>query len=118
LILTAQGSLTERVRGLRLGADDFLAKPFALAELEARLTALVRRSHGGAYPRKRCGSLVYDDENKPFTLAGKPLMLTRREQAVLDVLMQHSGRPVSRTVLFGQVFQDSCEAGPEAIEVV
>lgn len=118
LILTAQGSLSERVRGLRLGADDFLAKPFALAELEARLTALVRRSHGGAYPRKRYGSLYYDQENNLFTLAGKPLMLTRREHAVLEVLMQHSGRPVARTVLFSEVFQGSCEAGPEAIEVV
>ena len=118
LILTAQGALQDRVRGLNLGADDFLTKPFALEELEARLTALVRRSHGGAYPRKRYGPLFYDEDNNLFTLGGKPLMLTRREHAVLEVLMQHSGRPVARAVLFSQVFQGSCEAGPEAIEVV
>lgn len=118
LILTAQGAVSDRVRGLKLGADDFLAKPFALSELEARLLALVRRSHGGVYPRLRCGALSYDSEGKIFTLSGKPLALTRREHAALDVLLQHSGRPVERSVLFGQVFQQSCEAGPDAIEVV
>jgi len=118
LILTAQGSLSERVRGLRLGADDFLAKPFALAELEARLSALVRRSQGGAYPRKRYGPLVYDSDEKLFTLADKPLILTRREHATLEVLMQHAGRPVSRVILYEQVFENTCDAGPEAIEVI
>ncbi len=118
LILTAQGALSDRVRGLHLGADDFLGKPFALSELEARLMALVRRSHGGSYPRLRCGTLVYDSETKLFTLAGKPLPLTRREQSALDVLLQHSGRPVERSVLFAQVFQQAVEAAPDAIEVV
>jgi len=118
LILTAQGELSDRVRGLRLGADDFLAKPFALSELEARLLALVRRSHGGSYPRLRCGALTYDSDTRLFTLAGKPLALTRREQSALDVLLQHSGRPVERALLFAEVFQQACEAGPEAIEVV
>jgi len=118
LILTAQGAVSDRVRGLRLGADDFLTKPFALSELEARLLALVRRSHGGTYPRLRCGALVYDSDAKLFTLAGKPLALTRREHAALDVLLQHSGRPAERSVLFREVFQQSCEAGPDAIEVV
>lgn len=118
LILTAQGSLSDRVRGLHLGADDFLGKPFALSELEARLKALVRRSHGGAYPRLRCGSLTYNSESRIFTLAGKPLPLSRREHAALDVLMQNSGRPVERGELFAQVFQQAQEAGQEAIEVV
>lgn len=118
MILTAQGSLTDRVRGLKLGADDFLAKPFALSELEARLMALVRRSHGGAYPRLRCGALSYDPDDRLFMLSGKPLALSRREQAALDVLLQHSGRPVERPVLFEQVFREACDTGPEAIEVV
>src|SRR5690606_17571066 len=117
-ILTAQGEVSDRVRGLRLGADDFLSKPFALSELEARLLALVRRSHGGTYPRLRCGALVYDSESKLFMLAGKPLALTRREHAALDVLLQHSGRPVERSMLFREVVQQACEAGPDAIEVV
>lgn len=118
LIMTAQGSLSDRVRGLRLGADDFLVKPFALAELEARLTALMRRSHGGSYPRLRCGALVYDDQAKVFLLAGRSLALTRREQAALTLLLQHSGRPVSRADLSAQVFDNPDDTGPEAIEVV
>lgn len=118
LILTAQGSLSDRVRGLRLGADDFLVKPFALAELEARLSALMRRSHGGSYPRLRCGPLTFDDQAKVFLLSGRALAVTRREQAALMQLLQHSGRPVSRQDLFAQVFENADDTGPEAIEVV
>ncbi|GAA5235736.1 response regulator [Verticiella sediminum] len=118
LILTAQGTLSDRVRGLRLGADDFLVKPFALAELEARLTALVRRSHGGDYPRLRCGVLSYDDQARVFLMEGRPLALTRREHSALSVLLQHSGRPVSRADLFAEVFDSPQDAGPEAIEVI
>src|SRR3546814_19311418 len=73
LILTAQGAVQDRVRGLNLGADDFLTKPFALEELEARLTALVRRSRGRQAPRMQCGSLAYDSESRAFTLDGNPL---------------------------------------------
>eukprot|EP01041_Mallomonas_annulata_P015557 gene15556-32863_t len=68
LILTARDSLDERVRSLNAGADDFLAKPFALAELEARLHALVRRARGNEHPRLACGALVYDNPRKQFTL--------------------------------------------------
>jgi len=118
LILTAQGSLSDRVRGLRLGADDFLVKPFALAELEARLSALMRRSHGGSYPRLRCGALTFDDQAKVFLLDDRALAVTRREHAALMILLQHSGRPVSRQDLFSQVFENADDTGPEAIEVV
>lgn len=118
LILTAQGTLSDRVRGLRLGADDFLVKPFALAELEARMTALVRRSHGGDYPRLRCGALSYDDQARVFLMDGRALALTRREHAALSVLLQHSGRPVPRAELFAEVFDAPQDVGPEAIEVV
>ena len=76
LLLTAQGALQDRVRGLNLGADDFLTKPFALEELEARLTALVRRSRGRQHPRLQCGSLSYDSESRAFTLDGSLLFLT------------------------------------------
>ncbi|MCZ3114826.1 response regulator, partial [Acinetobacter baumannii] len=68
LILTAQDTLDERVRGLNLGADDYLPKPFALAELEARILALIRRSRGRAHPRLQCGALVFDGETRSFTL--------------------------------------------------
>jgi len=70
LLLTAQGALQDRVRGLNLGADDFLTKPFALEELEARLTALVRRSRGRQHPRLQCGSLSLR-QRKPGVHAGR-----------------------------------------------
>ena len=96
LILTARDSLDERVRLLNAGADDFLAKPFELAELEARLHALVRRARGNEHPRLACGSLVYDGQRKQFTLQGAPLALSPRELAVLRVLVQRSGEPFSK----------------------
>ena len=98
LLLTAQGALQDRVRGLNLGADDFLTKPFALEELEARLTALVRRSLAGS-PRLQCGSLSYDGESRAFTLDGALLFLTPREHAALAALLTRSGYPVDKSQL-------------------
>ncbi len=118
LILTAQGALQDRVRGLNLGADDFLSKPFALEELEARLAALVRRSRGHQSPRLVCGSLEYDDESRLFTLGGDLLHLTPREHAALAVLIGRSGMPVEKSHLFNRVFDHDSEANVDAIEVV
>jgi two-component system response regulator TctD len=118
LLLTAQGSLQDRVRGLNLGADDFLAKPFALEELEARVCALVRRSRGRQAPQASCGSLVYDLESRAFTLAGALLFLTPREHAALAALIARSAYPVDKTLLFNKVFSQDSEANPDAIEVV
>ncbi len=87
LILTAQDTLDERVRGLNLGADDYLPKPFAIAELEARILALIRRSRGRAHPRLQCGTLVFDGETRSFTLGGAPLALTPRESTLLGALL-------------------------------
>ena len=118
LLLTAQGALQDRVRGLNLGADDFLTKPFALEELEARLTALVRRSRGRAQPRFQCGSLSYDSESRSFTLDGALLFLTPREHAALAALLTRTGYPVDKAQLFGKVFTQDSEANLDAIEVV
>jgi two-component system response regulator TctD len=118
LILTAQGALQDRVRGLNLGADDFLTKPFALEELEARLAALVRRSRGRQVPRMQCGSLVYDSESRAFTLEGVILHLTPREHAALAVLVTRSGMPVEKSQLYSRVFDHDSEASLDAIEVV
>ncbi|WDI15091.1 response regulator [Bordetella pertussis] len=111
-------ALQDRVRGLNLGADDFLTKPFALEELEARLTALVRRSRGRQPPRLQCGSLSYDGESRAFTLDGALLFLTPREHAALAALLTRSGYPVDKSQLFGKVFTHESEANPDAIEVV
>jgi two-component system, OmpR family, response regulator TctD len=118
LILTARDSLSERVTTLREGADDFLAKPFELAELEARLIALIRRSRGGDHARFACGALVFDAGSKQFTLNQSALSLTPREHATLRALIQRSGEPLSKQELLSRVFLDEQDVNPEAIEVL
>ncbi|MEJ8820438.1 response regulator [Variovorax humicola] len=118
LVLTAEGSMQEKVRALHIGADDFLTKPFAVEELEARLTALVRRSRGRQHPRLRCGTLSYDGESRAFTLADTLLALTPREHAALMALLTRSGTPVSKSQLAGKVFPLESNVGPDAIELV
>lgn len=118
LVLTAHGALPDRVRGLNLGADDFLAKPFAIEELEARLAALIRRSHGRQHPRLNCASLAYDSQSHAFTLGGLLLSLTPREHAALTALLMRAGAPVSKSRLYGKVFPNNSNAGPDAIELV
>ncbi|MDH0867823.1 response regulator [Mitsuaria sp. GD03876] len=118
LILTARDSLMERVSTLHEGADDFLAKPFELQELEARLVALIRRSRGRDQPRFACGPLVYDAGTKLFTLDREPLALSPREHAVLRTLIQHSGEPMSKQEILERLFSDEQDVRPEAIEVL
>ena len=118
LILTARDSLMERVHTLQAGADDFLAKPFELAELEARLLALVRRARGGEHPRFACGALVYDPVGQQLLLRHQPLKLTPREHATLRALVQHSGEPLSKRDLIERVFADEVDVLPEAVEVL
>ncbi len=118
LILTARDSLIERVSSLHEGADDFLAKPFELAELEARLIALIRRARGSDRPRFACGPLNYDAASKQFTLDHAPLPLTPREHGVLRALIQRSGEPMSKQEIVERVFSDEQDVNPEAIEVL
>ena len=118
LILTARDSLAERVGALNAGADDFLAKPFALAELEARLQALVRRARGVEHPRLACGPLVYDAGRRQFMLNGEPLALSPREIGALRALLQRSGEPLSKQQIIDRVFSDEEDVHPEAVEVV
>ncbi len=118
LVLTAQGSLQDRVKGLNRGADDFLTKPFAVEELEARLLALVRRSRGRPHAPMRCASLSYDLESRAFTLGGSLLQLTPREAAALSSLLARSGSPVGKSQLSGKVFPHASNVEPEAIELV
>ena len=116
LVLTARGATEDRVRGLNLGADDYLAKPFDLAELEARIKALLRRS-GNLVPTVRIGRLEFDTTTRMASVAGKPLALTPRELAVLEALLSRSGRPVAREALFEKVFEFDADARVEAIEI-
>jgi two-component system response regulator TctD len=118
LVLTAEGALQDRVRGLNLGADDFLTKPFAIEEVEARLTALVRRSRGVANPRIQLGSLSYDSASRAFMLADQVVALTPREHAALTALLMSGGMPVGKQRLAGKVFPHDRDVGPAAIELV
>lgn len=118
LILTARDSLMERVTTLHEGADDFLAKPFDVTELEARLIALIRRARGSDHPRFACGPLSYDSASKQFTLEHEVLVLTPREHGVLRTLIQRSGEPLSKLEITERVFSDEEDVSPEAIEVL
>jgi two-component system OmpR family response regulator len=117
LILTAADSVEQRVRGLDLGADDFMAKPFALSELEARVRALVRRANGAGSNLVRLGDLVFDQSGRTATLHGQSLELSARETGLLEVLLSRVGRLVSKE----QIVDHLCEWGDEvshnAIEV-
>jgi two-component system response regulator TctD len=117
LMLTAHGQLGERVAGLDAGADDYLTKPFALAELEARLRALLRRSSGKADGQVTCGNLVYDVGSRRFFVGDAPLALTPREHAVLETLVLRAGKPANKNTLTQRVFSSDDDVNPDAIEI-
>jgi two-component system response regulator TctD len=118
LILTARDTLTQRVQTLELGADDFLAKPFSIEELKARLTALVRRSRGLEKQGLSLGNLKLDLNSHQFTLDGEPLALTPRELAVLRALMLKSGEPISKQFILDRLIDADSDLSLEAIEVI
>jgi two-component system OmpR family response regulator len=117
LILTALDGVQDRVRGLDLGADDYLAKPFELAELEARVRALTRRGASGAPTLYRHGALTYDQVGKVAAINDAPLDLPARELALLEVLIQRAGRMVSKEQLVDHLCQWGEEVSTNAIEV-
>lgn len=118
LVLTARHSVDDKVLAFHGGADDFLAKPFELAELEVRLHALVRRARGAEAPRHACGPLSYDLGTKAFVLAGSALPLSPRECAVLRVLIEHAREPMSKQQILERVVSDEKDIQPEAVEVI
>jgi two-component system response regulator QseB len=99
LILTARDALNQRVEGLRLGADDYLCKPFALIEVGARLEALVRRSHGQTRSELRHGKVTLDPTRLVATLDGETLTLKPKEFALLELLMRNAGRVLPRKLI-------------------
>lgn len=99
LMLTARDTLEDRLEGLRSGADDYLIKPFSLAELVARIEAVLRRSHGRQKRRLQVADLTYDLDTSEVTRAGKVLRLNRLTMQLLKILMQRSPSVVRREVL-------------------
>lgn len=117
IILTANASLDGRVAGLDEGADDYLAKPFDIAELEARIRVQLRRSARRPDPVISCGTLAFDTNTRLFALSGTALALTPREHAVLEMLLMKSGQTVSKAQLSQSIFGLDDLADPSAIEI-
>lgn len=117
LILTAQDGVQDRVRGLDLGADDYLAKPFALEELKARVRAVLRRGRIGSATVIRHGVLTYDTVGKIAHINGAPIELSAREVALFEVLVQRAGRMVSKEQLVDHLCEWGEEVSTNAIEV-
>jgi two-component system OmpR family response regulator len=117
LVLTARDTVDDRVHGLDLGADDYMAKPFAMPELAARVRALIRRSQAQSGPRVVHGPLALDTVARRAFLRGAPLDLAAREWAVLEVLLARVERIVSKESIIQAVASWGDELSPNAIEV-
>ena len=117
LILTARDAVEDRVRGLDLGADDYLAKPFELPELEARIRALIRRGQFGASAQLTHGRLTLDTAGRQALLDNKPLSLSARELALLEILVMRAGRVVGKEHILERLCNWNEDIGDNAIEV-
>ena len=117
LILTANNTIQSRVSKLDQGADDYMAKPFEIEELEARIRMLLRRSSGQASPLIACGDLSYNTNTREFHISQQLLALTPRERAVLEMLLRKSGTTVTKHALAQSLFSLSEDASTDAIEI-
>jgi DNA-binding response OmpR family regulator len=117
LILTTRGEICEKVEGLNLGADDYLAKPFAIEELAARLRALIRRQTGENLVRYRVQDLTLDVATRIARRGNRRIDLTRREFSLLECLMRAPGRVFTRTQLCQHVWEYQFDAGTNLVEV-
>jgi two-component system, OmpR family, response regulator len=117
LMLTARDGPVDRVRGLDGGADDYLVKPFDLAELLARLRAIIRRAAGQAQPHVELGDILLDTRARTVTRAGQSVPLTAREYGILEYLALHRGELVTRTALYEHLFDETDETLSNLLDV-
>ena len=117
LILTANDSLERRITGLNVGADDYLAKPFEISELEARLRALTRRTASSKRSEIDFGPLRFDQNTRLFSLSGNDLHLSPREHGLLETLLRNAGATVSKTALLESLYGFDDDVDPSAIEL-
>ena len=117
LLLSARGNVNERVEGLNLGADDYLPKPFSITEVVARLRALLRRVSGEHATVMQIGDLSLNVVAREATRAGQRVELTNREFALLEYLMAHAGRVITKTALCEHVWEHHFDTGTNVVEV-
>jgi two-component system OmpR family response regulator len=117
LMLTARDAIADRVRGLDVGADDYLVKPFDLTELLARVRALIRRAAGQAAPVITIGDVGVDTGSKRIMLDGRPVSLTAREYAIVELLALHRGQVVTRTQIYEHIFDENDDSLSNLVEV-
>ena len=118
LILTARGSWEDKVAGLELGADDYLVKPFNAEELLARVRALLRRAAGWSDPRLRCGPFTLDTSGKTLHVGEVEIEITAFEYKVLEYLMLHAGRVVSKSELSEHLYEEDADRDSNVLEVI
>ncbi len=117
LILTARDGVADRIRGLDTGADDYLVKPFDLAELLARVRALIRRSAGQPNPLLEIGDICIDTRSKHVSVGGKQVDLTAREYALVELLALRRGELVSRTMIYEHLFDEDDDTLSNLVDV-
>ena len=117
LILSARSEVADKVEGLDAGANDYLAKPFHLEELEARIRSLTLRQFTQNDVVLHCGPLSFDTRSRAATADGQPLALTRKETGILEYLLLHRGRPVSQEELLEHVWDNSVDNFSNSIRV-
>lgn len=117
LVLTARASWSEKVQGIDGGADDYVAKPFRMEEVLARLRGLIRRASGQVTPELRRGTLTLDPRSARVTVDGTPVKLTSHEFRVLSYLMHHRGRVVSQSELTEHIYSQDSDRDSNTVEV-
>jgi two-component system OmpR family response regulator len=117
LVLTARGSWHEKVQGIDVGADDYVAKPFRMEEVLARLRGLIRRSTGHVAAELRIGAIVLDPRSARVTVRGQPIHLTSHEFRVLSYLMHHRGRVVRQSELSDHIYAEDHDRDSNTVEV-
>jgi two-component system OmpR family response regulator len=117
LILTARDAVSDKIRGLDAGADDYLVKPFSIAELLARLRALIRRAAGKAQPIISFGEITVDLTARVVFKAGQSVPLTAREYSIVELLALHRGELVTRTMMYEHLFDEDNDSFSNIVDV-
>ena len=117
LVLTARDTIEDRVRGLNIGADDYLTKPFALAELIARVRAMIRRAYGSAVSTVQLGALTIDTASRQVWQGGVTIELTAREFSILELLTRSRGAVVARTTIREHIYNEDTDVLSNVVDV-